>query len=292
MTMKKVLKEILRYLILTAGAVIYAAAIGLFLNPLSLAPGGVSGISIIINRLTHIPTGSIIIAVNIPLMIVAFIKFGKRFFFSTAYVTVLSSVLVDVISKLTNEQPIVTQNLFLAGIAGGALVGLGIGIIFHAGGTTGGADIIIKLLRKKHKHINTGTLFFMFDMLVIVSSAIAFKNIELALYALISIFVISKVLDFVLYGLEQNKLVYIISQNSESVAKRLMSELDLGCTYIKGEGAYTGNEKKILLCAVKNQTFPKLKKTVLEEDYEAFMIVSSTSAIFGEGYKPIDKEDL
>ena len=292
MTMKKVFKEILRYLFLTAGAVIYAAAIGFFLNPLSLAPGGISGISIIINKLTGIPTGSIIIVANIPLMIIAFIKFGKRFFFSTAYVTFLSSLLVDVMSKTTSGAPIVTENLFLAGIAGGALVGLGIGIIFHAGGTTGGADIIVKLLRRKHKHINTGTLFFFFDMSVIVTSAIAFKNIEIALYALISIFIISKVLDFVLYGLQQNKLVYIISSNSESVAKRLMSELDLGCTYINGEGAYTGVEKKILLCAVKNQAFPKLKKTVLEEDREAFMIVSSTSAVFGEGYKPIDKEDL
>lgn len=290
--MKKVFSEISRYLFLTLGSAIYALAIAIFLNPLSLAPGGISGISIIVNTISGFPTGTLILCINIPLMAISFFKFGKRFFFSTAYVTIITSLAIDGIAKLSNNQPIITQNLLLACIAGGAGVALGIGIVLRAGGTTGGSDIVIKLLRQKYRHLNTGTIFFCFDLCVIAASSIVFKNIEIALYALIAVFVASKVLDFVLYGLEKNKLVYIISDESEPIAKRLIKELDLGVTYVDGEGAYTGKEKRILLCAVRNQVFPKLKKTVKEEDPTAFLIVSDATSIFGEGYKAIDKEDL
>lgn len=290
--MKKMFSEILRYFLLTLGSAIYALSIALFLDPLALAPGGVSGIAIIINTLFDIPTGTLILCFNIPLMIIAFIKFGKRFFFSTAYVTVITSVGIDLIEKLTDGRPIITENLLLASIAGGACLAIGIGIVFHMGGTTGGSDIVIKLLRQKYRHLNTGTIFFAFDIAVISVAAIAFKNIELALFALISVFVSSKVLDFVLYGLEKNKLVYIISDKSESIADRLMNELDIGVTYIDGKGAYTGKEKRIILCAVKNQIFPKLKKIVKDEDKLSFLIVSDATSIFGEGYKAIEKEEL
>jgi len=290
--MKKVFSEVFRYFMLTVGSAIYALAIAIFLDPLTLAPGGVSGIAIIINTLWHIPTGTLILCINIPLMIIALVKFGKRFFFSTAYVTVVSSITIDVIEKMTNGKPIITEDLLLASIAGGACLAIGIGIVFRSGGTTGGSDIVIKLLRQKYRHLNTGTIFFVFDLAVISVSAIAFKNIEIALFALISVFISSRVLDFVLYGLDRNKLVYIISDKSKIIATRLMNELEIGVTYVNGEGAYTGKEKQIILCAVKNQTFPKLKKIVKDEDKLSFLIVSDATSIFGEGYKAIDKEEL
>jgi len=290
--MKKVFSEILRYLLLTLGSMIFAVAITLFLNPLGLAPGGVSGIAIIVNHLTGLPTGTVSLCINIPLMIIAFFKFGKRFFFSTAYVTILSSLAIDTVAKFTNNQPIITDNPLLAGVAGGVCLALSVGTIFHAGGSTGGSDIVIKVLRKKYKYLNTGTIFFCFDLCVIAASAIAFKNIELALYALIVIFVISRVLDFILYGLDKCKLVYIISDKSEELALRITKDLDLGVTFIDGEGGYSGKEKRILLCAVRNQQFPKLKKAVKDEDNKAFIIVSNASSVYGEGHQAIDKEEL
>ena len=264
--MKKVFSEILRYFVLTVGAGLFAVSIALFLNPLSLAPGGVAGI--------------------------AFIKYGKKFFFSTIYVIFVSSAIVEVISRFTANQPVITDNPLLAGIAGGTCLALGVGTVFHAGGTTGGSDIVIKLLRRKYRYLNTGTIFFCFDLCVISVSAIVLKDIEIALYALITVFVSSRVIDFVLYGISQTKLVYIISDKSSAIASKITGDLDLGVTFIDGEGGYSGKEKRILLCAVRNQVFPKLKKAVKDEDDRAFIIVSNASSVYGEGHQAIDKEEL
>ncbi len=277
---------------MTLGGLLYAIAIAIFLNPLELAPGGVSGIAIIINSLTGISTGLMIFVFNIPLIVIAFIKFGKEFCFSTVYVIGVYSTATDIISKLTEGKAIITSDPLLAAFAGGALMAIGIGIVFRAGSSTGGTDILIKLLRRRYRHINTGTIFFLFDLAVIAVSAVAFKNIEVALYALITVFIDSKVLDFVLYGLDRGKLVYIISDHGEAIAKRLLIELDTGVTFTEGSGAYSGEAKRILMCAVKNHSFPKLRQIVKEEDGSAFIIVSDTAEIIGEGHKPIEKEEL
>ncbi len=277
---------------MTFGGILYALAISLFLNPLELAPGGVSGIAIIINSLTGISTGLMIFIFNLPLLIIALIKFGKEFCFSTVYVVAIYSTATDIISKLTDGQAIITTDPLLAAFAGGALMAIGIGIVFRAGSSTGGTDILIKLLRRRYRHINTGTIFFLFDLAIIAVSAVAFKNIEVALYALITVFIDSRVLDFVLYGLDRGKLVYIISQRGDIIAKRLLTELDTGVTFTEGAGAYSGESKRILLCAVKNHSFPKLRRIVREEDGNAFIIVSDTAEIIGEGHKSIEKEEL
>ncbi len=277
---------------MTLGGLLYAIAIAIFLNPLELAPGGVSGIAIIINSLTGISTGLMIFVFNIPLIVIAFIKFGKEFCFSTVYVIGVYSTATDIISKLTEGKAIITSDPLLAAFAGGALMAIGIGIVFRAGSSTGGTDILIKLLRRRYRHINTGTIFFLFDLAVIAVSAVAFKNIEVALYALITVFIDSKVLDFVLYGLDRGKLVYIISDHGEAIAKRLLIELDTGVTFTEGSGAYSGEAKRILMCAVNNHSFPKLRQIVKEEDGSAFIIVSDTAEIIGEGHKPIEKEEL
>lgn len=277
---------------LTVGAFMFALAVSLFLNPLKLAPGGISGISVIINRLTGFPTGTMLLILNIPILIIAFFKFGYKLFLSTMYVLGIQAIFTDLIMAYTGGRPIITENLLLAGVAGATIMAIGIGTIFRCGGTTGGVDIIVKMLRKKYRHINTGTIFFVADFCVIVLSAIAFRDIEIALYALIVIFINSRVLDFVLYGMNHSKLVYIISDNYETISKRLTNELDLGATILRGEGAYTGRTKNMLLCAVKNHAFPDLRRMVREEDPKAFLIVSDTTEIFGEGYDPIEKEEL
>ncbi len=291
-TMKKLTSIFSKTLAMTFGALLYAVAISLFLNPLALAPGGISGIAIIINKLTGLSTGLIIFVFNIPLLFFALVKFGRSFFFSTLYTIGVYSAITDLLSKLTDGQPVITQNPLLAAFAGGVLSAIGIGIAFRVGSSTGGADIIIKFLRHKYKHVNTGTIFFFFDMVVILMSAIAFQNIEVALYALIAVFVSSKTLDFVLYGLDRGKLVYIISDKGEKIAKRLLIEVDIGATFTEGVGAYSGTPKRILMCAIRNHAFPKMQEIVCEEDSSAFIIVSDTSKVIGEGHKSIYTEDL
>ena len=274
------------------GAIIYASGVALFLDPLSLAPGGISGLSIIIGNISGIPTSILYFAFNVPLLIIAWIKFGFKMLSSTILVIISISGTMGVVNFFTNEAPVITENPLLAGIAGGVMIATGIGLVFRMGATSGGVDIIVKLLRLKFKHINTGTIFFATDMMIIALSAILFKDIELALYALVAVFVNSKVIDFVLYGTNRSKLVYIISDAEKEIADRVTHELDLGATVLKGEGAYTGKEKNMLMCAVKTHSFPKLRKLVKDIDRHAFMIVSDTTEIFGEGYQAIDKEDL
>ena len=274
------------------GAIVYASGVALFLDPLSLAPGGISGLSIIIGKISGIPTSILYFAFNVPLLLIAWRKFGFRLLSSTILVIISISATMGVVNFFTNGAPIITENKLLAGVAGGVMIATGIGLVFRMGATSGGVDIIVKLLRLKFKHINTGTIFFATDMMIIALSAILFKDIELALYALVAVFVNSKVIDFVLYGTNRSKLVYIISDAEKEIAERVTHELDLGATIIKGEGAYTGKEKNLLMCAVKTHSFPKLRKLVKDVDRHAFMIVSDTTEIFGEGYQAIDKEDL
>lgn len=291
--MQKIFREFLRLLIMTAGAAIYAVAIALFLNPNSLAPGGVSGISIIINKLTGFPTGTMIFIINIPLMAIAFFKLGKKLFLSTAYVLVISSVFIDVLAKLTNDKPIVTDNPLLAGIAGATLLAIGMGIVFHSGGMTGGMDIVVRLIRYKYPHLNSGTIFFSIDIIIIIASAIAFNNnIEIALYALLSVFISSRVLDFVLYSPGRSKQIYIITDRGDAISSRLTKELDTGVTQFEAKGAYTGKQKNVLICIVKNQRLPRLRRIVHETDPAAFMSITDATEVFGQGYQSFDKEEI
>ena len=289
---KKVFSELMRYLTMVLGAITYASGVVLFLNPLSLAPGGISGLAIIMNKLTTIPTGILYFSFNVPLLLIAWRKFGFKLLSSTILVICTISASMEVLNFFTKGAAVITDNPLLAGVAGGVMIAVGIGLVFRTGATSGGVDIIVKLLKLKFKHINTGTIFFATDMMIIALAAILFQDIEIALYALVAVFVNSKVIDYVLYGTNRGKLVYIISDAYEEIAERVTHELDLGATIIKGEGAYTGKDKNMLMCAVKTHSFPKLRKLIKVIDKRAFMIVSDTTQIFGEGYLAIDKEDL
>ena len=180
----------------------------------------------------------------------------------------------------------------LSGVVGGALMAVGMGIVFKCGGTTGGSDILVKLLRLKYRHLRTGTLFAITDTIIVAASALVFKNIENALYAGIALAVSSIVLDLVLYGPDEAKSVMIISDRAEDVAKRILQELDIGVTYLQGRGAYSGADKQVLLCAMRKTLFPKVRQIVQQEDPAAFMIVSNATEIFGEGFKDHFTEEI
>ena len=278
----------LRYAAIIAGCLVYAAGIAIFLDPNGLAPGGVTGIAIMISYATKIPTGTLVLIINIPLLIIGAWKFGRGFLMYTAVSTVLSSLMINWLSAISLG---ITDKL-LCGIVGGALLAVGMGIVFKCGGTTGGSDILVKLLRLKYRHLRTGTLFAVTDTIIVAVSALVFKNIENALYAGIALAVSSMVLDLVLYGPDEAKSVFIISDRAEDVAKRILQELDIGVTYLQGRGAYTGAEKQVLLCAMRKALFPKVRNIVQQEDPEAFMIVSSATEIFGEGFKDHFTEEI
>lgn len=288
MNPKSAKRKILDYFIITVGAVIYAAGISLFLDPNNLAAGGVTGISVILNRLTGIETGTLYFLCNIPIILLGFWKFGWHFMISTAYATAATSFFTNLLSNMA----IVTGEPLLAAIAGSVLVSVGIGMIFKSGATTGGTDIIIKILRLKYKHLKTGALFLMTDFGIVAISGFVFRDFNIIMYALIAVVITGRVLDMVLYGMDEAKLIYIISDNQQKITERLLEEVDCGVTYLEGEGGYSGRNKRVIMCVVKKMQAPRVEEIVKEEDPAAFMIISSASEIYGEGYKNIFSEKI
>ncbi len=274
-------QRILDYVIITIASAVYAVGVSLFIDPNNMAPGGVTGLSIILSRIVPLGTGTLIMVLNIPIIMLGIWKFGLRFIISTFYTIVMTSFFTNVFAGFGAA----TDDILLAALAGSVLIAASIGVIFKRGATTGGTDIIVKCLRLKYPHLKTGMLFFMIDVCIVTLSGIVFRNIDSALYAGISVVVTAVVLDLVLYGRDGAKLVYIISDCQTKITDRLLAELDIGVTRLSGEGAFSGNEKKIIMCVVHKPLAPKVEEIVKEEDADAFMIVTSATEIFGEGYK-------
>lgn len=281
-------KQVWKYMVITISSVIYAAGVSLFLDPNNLAPGGVTGIAIILNRLIPVKTGTLILLLNIPLILLGLWKFGWKFILSTSYAILAVSVATDVLSPMGA----LTADRLLAAVVGGALVAIGLGLIFKVGATTGGMDIIVKVLRLKYPHMRTSSLFLLTDVTIAFCSGLVFGNLDVVLYAMIAVFLMSKIMDMVLYGMDEAKLIYIISDKPAEIADRILNEIDLGVTYLRGEGAYSSQNKKVIMCVTKKQQAPRIEEVVKEEDPRAFMIVSSASEIYGEGYKSIFAEKI
>ena len=270
-----------KYAIITAASFSYAVGVSLFTDPNNMAPGGVTGISIILSRLLPLPTGTLILLLNVPILLFAVWKFGIRFTLSTIYAIALISLFTNVLSAYGAA----TDDILLAALVGGSITAVSIGVIFRAGGTTGGMDIVVKALRLHFPHLKTGKIFFIADALVVTLSGIVFRDLNAALYAALSAICASLVMDIVLYGRDEAKMQYIISAHAEQIAERLLSDLDIGVTYINGQGAYSGDNKKVILCVVKKPVSPRVEEIVREEDPDAFMIITSATEVFGEGYK-------
>lgn len=286
---KKTLKRRgIDYLWITVAAAIYSVSVSLFLDPNSLAPGGVTGIAIILNRITGLETGTWMFAVNIPILVMGMWKFGWRFILSTLYCTLLMSGFTNFLAPLGA----LTRDPLLAALAGGSLMAVSLGMVFKAGATSGGTDIIIKLLRLRLPHLKTGLLFLLTDAVIVTASAFVFKDIDTALYAGLVVFINSVLLDVVLYGRDGAKMFFIISDHHQEIGRRLMKELDISATYISGQGAYSGMNKNVILCVVKKPLSPKLEEIVRQEDPKAFTIITSATEIYGEGYKSIFSQKL
>ena len=286
---KQRLRTVLRsYLLILVASALYAAGVSLFLDPNNLAPGGITGIAVILNRLLPLSTGMLYLILNIPIVILGLWRFGWRFISRTAFAVLMTSVFTDLFSVWGA----LSSDLLLCSLAGGIMMGVGIGMVFRAGGTTGGSDIIIKVLRLRWRHLKTGFLFQCFDFAVVAVSGVVFRDIDIMLYALLTVFICGKALDLVLYGGDEAELIYIITDCYMPIATRIMQELDTGCTFLDGKGAWTGNDKKIIMTVVQKKVGPSVEEIVRAEDPAAFMIESSASEIYGEGYKDIFAERM
>ena len=285
---KRLGKAVKNYILMTAACFCYAVAISMFLDPNELSTGGVTGIAIVLSRVTSLNTGLLFLLLNIPILCVGAWKFGFKFILSTGYCTLIISFFTDALKGM----PAITENPLLAALTGAVLIAIGLGGVFHAGSTTGGMDIIVKLLRLKYPYMRTGALFLVADVTVVAFSALVFWDVEKALYAGITVFVTSYTLDLVLYGRDGAKLIYVISDRAKQITDRLLKELEIGATYIKGQGAYSGREKRVIFCVMRKQLAPKAEQIIKEEDERAFLIITSASEIYGEGYKSYFEEKL
>ncbi len=289
MDKKKIGKKVLGYVLMTLACFCYAVGISLFVEPNNIASGGVTGIAIILNKAIGGSTGTWFFVINIPILLIGMWKFGFKFLMSTVYCTTIISVFTDLLSHYGSP---LTNDVLVATIAGGMLTAIGMGGVFKAGATTGGMDIVVKLCKLKFPYMKTGSLFLIMDFLVVLASAFVFQDIDRAFYSAMEVFVTSTLLDLVLYGKDGAKLIYIISDKSEKIAARLLDELNIGVTYMEGQGAYSGREKKVIMCVTKKQIAPRAEEIVKEEDPNTFMIVSSASEIYGQGYKSYFSEKL
>ncbi len=268
---KTMVRQIRNLVLIAIASAIYAVGISLFLDPNNLAPGGITGISVIVNRLTGIETGTLYFLLNIPVMLLGIWKFGWKFMAKTAYSIFLTSVFTNCLSGYDA----LTDDPLLAAVAGGTLMAVGIGTIFRAGATTGGTDIIIKVLRQKYRYLKTGFLFQCSDMIVVALSGIVFQNLNIMLYALITVFLSGRVLDYVLYGGDEARMVYIITTSPDEIAERIMDEVEAGLTYLEGKGGWTGQKKQVILCVVRKRQAPLLEELVKDVDSSAFMIITA-----------------
>ena len=284
MNRTKVWAAVLKYLLITLGALIAAAGFEFLLYPNDIVVGGVTGISMIINKLTGLPIGILTIVMNVPLFAVAWKKFGLRFIVDSLIGMVLSSVFIDL---LAIPKIVLTNAPLLACIIGGVIKGFGFGIVYWEGATTGGSDILAKLLRHRYPYINFGTITLVLDASVMIAFAVIFKNYEAAMYGVIAMFVTSKVVDVVLYGINTSNVCYIVSDKSDKVAETLTNTLGRGVTILHGEGAYTHREKQVLMCVVKRSESVEIRKLVKNIDEDAFLIVTDAKNVFGRGFGDI-----
>jgi uncharacterized membrane-anchored protein YitT (DUF2179 family) len=273
-----------------AGCTLYAISVTVFTAPNKIAPGGITGISTILHYLFNTPIGTMIFILNIPLFILGLRFISGRFIIRTIICTAIVSVLTDVFAIL----PIIPQyhgNMLLAALYGGLLAGIGLGLVFLRGSTTGGTDIASRLIKLKFSHIPMGRMMMFIDAIVITISAVVFRSVDSGLYALIAIFTASKVIDSLLYGSDTGRMVLVISEKNDEIAKIVITEINRGVTMLKGRGVYTGRERDVLMCAVRRPQAAILRKLVRSIDPTAFIIMCEAGDVIGEGFKPISKDD-
>lgn len=270
------------------GSLLLAIGIYSFSQQANIAPGGVSGISLMLKYLWNIPLGFSSFVINIPLLFLAYRYMGKSFTFKTLRTVIISTILLDfVVAKYI---PTFAGDRFICSLYAGVFMGAGLAIVFMRGSTTGGVDIISYLLQLKFPHIQIGRALLLVDCVIIIASVIVFNDIESGLFGLVSLYVQTKIIDGVLYGIDKGNMITVVSKQSEQIAQKIMDEIDRGATLLQGYGAYSKREMKVLMCVVRRAQFTAVKNIVHKIDPNAFMVVGEASEIWGEGFKEIKKD--
>ena len=277
------------YAIIALGSVIYALAFDLFYAPNDVALGGITGLSQVINHLfPMLPVGIMTIVMNIPLFILGWKYIGFKLLAGSLVSMLVGSTAIDVIAA---NFTFASMDPMLGALCGGAAMGVGIGMVFTQGASTGGTDIVARLLRLKMPWLPLGKLMMLPDGIVLTLAVFAFGKLEAGLYGLVALFVCTRVMDTVLYGIDTSKIAYIVSEEWEELSKTLLN-LPRGVTLLRGEGAYSGKEKNILMLAFKQREIVKIKRAVHQVDPNAFMIVCNANEVLGLGFGEYKKEDM
>ncbi len=268
-------------LFFTAGSVLYAVAVDSFTAPNDIVLGGITGLATVLNYLFKIPIGITVFILNIPILFIAYKRFGFGYIKKTAVAVVISSVLIDLLVPIL---PVFKGDLLLASLYGGIFTGAGIGVIMLRGGSTGGVDIIALMFNKRFPQISVGKIMLYIDLIIVAFAAYAYKSLELALYAVVTIYLTSKVIDSVLYGVEKAKVAMVISSKTAEIYGEVNSVLKRGGTFLQSKGAYSGKNGDILLCAVRQNEIQKLRQLVQSIDEQAFFLIIQADEIIGEGF--------
>lgn len=271
------------------GSAVFALGFSLFLAPNELNAGGISGLAQVIVQVLGVGSvGVVSILINLPLFLLGGLKIGRRFFVGSLLGMVLSSVLID----LTQLIPFPTVEPLVGALYGGALCGLGLGLVFIEGTSTGGSDILIRLLKLKYRNVPIGQISMCFDVIVVVLTGIVFGDVTKALYTGIAVFLTGQVIDAVVYRFDYSKVALIITDHYEQVAQMIGTRLDRGATFLHGEGSYSHKQTKVVLAAVKKQQVAELKELVTGIDPNAFIIVQEAHQVLGDGFARYSKDSL
>ena len=277
----KLKKYIVEYVETIVGSFIMAVAVSLFLLPNELSSGGFSGIATIAYYIFHIPMGMTILILNIPLFILAIYKLGKNFFVKTIVGTVGLSVFIDILDKY----PAVTEEKILACVYGGILTGIGTALILKAHSSTGGSDLVTTIIKQYNPKIELGRVLVIIDTGIVAANVIFLKNFEIGLYSAIAIYIMGVMIDVIFEGIFFTKLLFIISDKSEEIAKEIETKVERGVTGLYGKGMYTNSEKLVLICAVRRHDVAIAKNLINSIDKDAFVIVTNSREVLGYGFK-------
>ena len=271
------------------GSAVFALGFALFLQPNEMNAGGISGLAqVIVELLDFGSVGTLSIIINLPLFLLGGLKIGKRFFLGSALGMFLSSVLIDLFVLI----PFPAPEPLVSALYGGVICGLGLGVVFISGTSTGGSDILVRLLKLRMRNVPIGQISMGFDIVVVILTGIVFGDVTKALYTGIAVFVTSQVIDAVVYRFDYSKVALIVSPHYERIAEEIGTKLDRGATYLHGEGSYSRKNTKVVLAAVKKQQVAELKELVMEIDPKAFVIVQEAHQVLGDGFSRYSKESL
>ena len=279
-------REILMaYAQILIGSVIGAAAYPTFLIPNNIAPGGLTGVATILNFLAGWPVGITALVLNIPLFLIGYRTMGKVFAFRSLVATALFTILIDILPlKPVSEDPL------LGTLFGGVVLGIGLGLILRGGATTGGSDMVARMVHRRFSFITVGMFLFALDFLVVLAAAIFIGGTQ-ALYAMIDIYVCGRVIDAVMVGFGGNKACFVMTDAWQKITGRVLNEIERGCTLLEAKGAYSGTSRPVVMCVMSRQEMTTLKRIVQEEDEKAFMFITEAHEALGEGFSRLDGKD-